>query len=206
MGVHVVGDGVHVHLEDIVGRKLSDALVGALVSVLERLRGLGPRLARQHEPQRVTFDVLTPDFVDLVVGHRPRQLAAVPLERLDERVIGLRRQQPHRVLDALAGAPAEQVENVEHGLQIARSGAIIELVAQAIEARDVACGEIHSIRRRPVVLIAGCFASICRGGSGSTAASTAKLVDAARREILNRPKSSFTLAPWSPWPCRTNVC
>jgi hypothetical protein len=46
---------------------------------------------------------------------------------------------------SLAGAPAEQVENVEHGLQIAGSGAIIELVAQAIEARDVACGEIHAV-------------------------------------------------------------
>ena len=91
--IHVVRDGVHVDLEDVVGGQLRDAAVRTFVTLLEGLGGLRPGLAGQHEPQAVALDVLAPDLGDLLVRHGPRQLASVPLEGLVERVVGLRGEQ-----------------------------------------------------------------------------------------------------------------
>ena len=120
-------------------------LIRALVAILECFGGLGPGLAGQHQPQAVALDVLAPDFVDLFIGSGPRQLAAIPLEGLVERVVGLRGEQRDGAVDALSGALAKQVENVEHGLQVAGARPVVELVAQAIEARDIARGEVHAV-------------------------------------------------------------
>ena len=47
--------------------------------------------------------------------------------------------------DALAGALTKEIEDVEGGLQVAGARAVVELVAQPIEACDVGRREIHAV-------------------------------------------------------------
>jgi len=67
------------------------------------------------------------------------------LEGLLKRVIGLSGEQRDCVLDALAGALAEQIEDIEDGLQVAGARTVVELVAQAVEAGDIAGREVHAV-------------------------------------------------------------
>ncbi len=143
--VHVVGDRIHVRLEHVVRRQLSDTLVRTLVAFLQDFRRLGPGLARQHEPKRVALDVLPPHVVQVGLGGRPGKHVAIPAERLVDGVVGFRREQPDRVIDALAGAFAEQIEDVEYRLQIAGTGPIVEFVTQPVEARNIGGSEVHAI-------------------------------------------------------------
>ena len=105
-------------------------------------RALGPGLFGEHQRHGVVLDALAPDLVQLVGRFRPRRLGAVELERLVDREVGLRLQQLQRVRDALAVAKLEAVEDREHGLELAGDDGVVELIAEALEVRDVAREEV----------------------------------------------------------------
>src|SRR5690606_24238718 len=89
------------------------------------------------------LDLLAPDLAHLLLGDRPRQLGAIEAKLLVDREIRLRLEQLERIAHALSGALPEKVEDLEDRLELAGLHAIVELVAVAAEARDVAREEIH---------------------------------------------------------------
>ena len=186
-----MSDGVHVGLEDVVGRQLRDAAIRTFVALLEGLGSFRPRLAGQHEPQAVALDVLTPNLGDLLVRRGPRQLASIPLEGLVERVVGLGGEQRDGGVDALAGAFTKQIEDVEDRLQVAGARAVVELVAQPIEACDVGRREIHAVA---VELIEILIEDRRRQGVVEARQRVVKLLDQLRDVGADRERASVEAA------------
>ncbi len=145
MRIHVVRDRVHVRLEHVVRGELGHALVGPLVTLLERFFGVLPLLAGEYQAQRVALDVLPPNLVELLRRCRPGQHAAIPAIRLVDGEVRLGVEQHDRVVDSLRRALAEEVEHVEDWLELAAASPVVELVPEAVEARDIRRGEVHSV-------------------------------------------------------------
>ena len=141
-------------LEDVVRGDLFDALADPLVALAQDVAGLRPGLARQQQRERVVLDPLAPEFIQLVCRGRPALVAAVESEALVEREIRFCVEERNRVPQHFTVALPIAREYPEGGRGVGILDRFIELIAQALEFRDVRCQQIAAaaVQRLEVAL------------------------------------------------------